>query len=604
MRITPVQGQPFSLPLDTSFVLDFSLVFGDNLPVLFGIALLDEEGTDITDEADIRVQPAENGPAFLFTPGETWAGLTPVVEGARAGTLVLYTSTGDFSFVLSGTTDPRATMITGSPGNDRLTLAPDATDTDALQAYNGDGGDDRALSGGGPVLLLGGAGNDTLVGGAQADALEGGADDDALYGGDGEDRLLGETGEDRLFGGRGHDLLSGGAGNDMLNGGAGNDILHGGIGSDTLRGESGDDRFVLALATPTLLGDGIASTVMYGGSGDDVFTNGNFVDAYDPLSPPTQGHATIHGGAGRDALDINSLEGGKIYGGADADLLVSGVREGSADLLEIFGGEGNDTLTATGGHVDIRGGIGEDFIIVQSRGIGRGEQGNDLLYVVSESSPGADPTGGTLFGGAGNDTLYGASQDDTLHGGEGHDTIEGMAGNDLLYGGTGDDTLTGGFGDDLYDGGTGTNLLVGGNGQDRFVFGPNLGDNTIQSFERGQDTLRFDAARLGIGDGDANVDTTADVVDVFSSWDSSQEIVFLRGPLPSLSRSEVATTLNESYNGETLGDVSLIVASDGTHTAIFRHVADGGAGVRVDDLTRVAYLENTPTLDTGDFVFF
>ena len=52
--------------------------------------------------------------------------------------------------------------------------------------------------------------------------------------------------------------------------------------------------------------------------------------------------------------------------------------------------------------------------------------------------------GSYLYGGAGNDRLYGYWTNDYLNGGDGRDTLIGNEGDDYLNGGDGDDTLYGG----------------------------------------------------------------------------------------------------------------------------------------------------------------
>lgn len=81
-----------------------------------------------------------------------------------------------------------------------------------------------------------------------------------------------------------------------------------------------------------------------------------------------------------------------------------------------------------------------------------------------------------LFGGAGNDTLTatvapGAVGASFLNGGSGSDqlTVFGGSGN-VLDGGEGRDTLTGGLGNDN---------LIGASGADRFVFAPQNGRDTV-----------------------------------------------------------------------------------------------------------------------------
>ena len=103
-----------------------------------------------------------------------------------------------------------------------------------------------------------------------------------------------------------------------------------------------------------------------------------------------------------------------------------------------------------------------------------GFDGNDALSV--DETGGAMPRA-NLFGGNGNDTLTGGSANDTVLGGAGNDFLFGAAGADLLIGGDGDDALTGGAADDLVLGqagndaffwspGDGSDVDEGGDGAD------------------------------------------------------------------------------------------------------------------------------------------
>ena len=67
-------------------------------------------------------------------------------------------------------------------------------------------------------------------------------------------------------------------------------------------------------------------------------------------------------------------------------------------------------------------------------------------------------TGGILdvSGGNGNDTMTGGGGTQTLRGGQGSDTLNGAADNDALFGDAGDDVLIGGAGADTLNGGTNT----------------------------------------------------------------------------------------------------------------------------------------------------
>lgn len=105
--------------------------------------------------------------------------------------------------------------------------------------------------------------------------------------------------------------------------------------------------------------------------------------------------------------------------------------------VDLFGGRGNDNLTArtTSVLVRISGGSGHDVI--------NGGSNRDIL-----------------IGGNGNDIIRGNGGNDILYGGAGNDNLYGEAGNDALYGDAGDDHLDGGLGADGLDGGTGKDVIV------------------------------------------------------------------------------------------------------------------------------------------------
>jgi len=79
--------------------------------------------------------------------------------------------------------------------------------------------------------------------------------------------------------------------------------------------------------------------------------------------------------------------------------------------------------------------------------------GNDYVFVGD-----AIRIRSTIYGGDGNDVLFGSRLNDTLFGGAGSDVLFGLMGDDLLNGGDGDDWLYGGLG---------TDTLLGGNGKNR-----------------------------------------------------------------------------------------------------------------------------------------
>ena len=70
--------------------------------------------------------------------------------------------------------------------------------------------------------------------------------------------------------------------------------------------------------------------------------------------------------------------------------------------------------------------------------------------------------------------LYGGNGDDNLYGDTGNDFLSGNNGDDALIGGVGRDIILGGAGDDWISGGADRDTLYGGGGDDTYHF--NIGD--------------------------------------------------------------------------------------------------------------------------------
>lgn len=86
--------------------------------------------------------------------------------------------------------------------------------------------------------------------------------------------------------------------------------------------------------------------------------------------------------------------------------------------------------------------------------------------------------------------MFGQGGDDVLRGGGGDDLMKGGGGADRLIGGGGADTLQGQKGDDT---------MKGGGGNDLFLFKPGDGDDAIQGFQQGRDTVEFQSGVSGFG---------------------------------------------------------------------------------------------------------
>lgn len=329
-------------------------------------------------------------------------------------------------------------------------------------------------------LLTGGAGNDTVDGGAGDDIVVVSTGRDTLTGGPGNNTLRansvepsGEidfdmgsgmlkfanaptqtaTGFQNAEGGGLNDTLTGDDAANILTGNAGDDFIRGNGGNDTIRGGTGKD-------------------TLFGGSGDDLILGGEQPDK-------------IEGNGGNDEL-FGESGNDRITGNSGNDLIV--------------GGSGNDDLFGNSGRDDIKGGAGNDILI--------GGDGNDVLRGGAGREVDRFTIEAGMFGGRGNDRMFGGSKADGLSGGKGNDRMFGNSGGDFLIGDEGNDTMFGGVGGDILRGGRDSDDLVGGAGSDSFFFDATIveGADRIRDFEAGEaifiddqplSSLRFETSSNG-----------------------------------------------------------------------------------------------------------
>ncbi|WP_280518221.1 cadherin domain-containing protein [Pseudoxanthomonas helianthi] len=448
-------------------------------------------------------------------------------------------------------------IISGSDGDDVITVVGDQLGTTTGLTINGGLGENSIFRVDVSAVIDGGAGDDKIVGGDLGNDLLGGSGNDLLVGGKLDDWLLGDAGDDVIFagnvanssfaasdmaaeaaavsvdagngnylyGGDGSDRLYGGAGSDWLQGGAGNDRLVGGSGGDILQAGSGDDRGVNGEA------------MIFGGSGSDqyIFAFGDGKDVvFDAGSP-----GDVRGSA--DSIDARY---GQIRAGTlarnwagDGDYEVDGSVKGGEDAIAFGVGisaaniqlrrSGNDLIIAlaaldangvgvlTGDELTIqdwflssrkiewlRFADGEEFRIgdMTSFMIGSGE--SDVIL----GSYAAD----FIYGGGGDDVIRALAGDDFVNGGGGNDFAAGDGDNDWVLGGSGNDQVLGGSGHDTLFGDDGNDFVYGG-------LGANSGSDLI-SGGRGDDTVvggaGDDVFRYSRGDGrDVLMD------DFVNNWD-------------------------------------------------------------------------------------
>jgi Ca2+-binding RTX toxin-like protein len=415
-------------------------------------------------------------------------------------------------------------VVLANLGNDTLNAAGL---TSSIILYGNDGNDAITLGSGGGYgfggegadTVIGGTGADVLLGGAGADSLDGGAGNDVLYidaadgnafqGGDGGDYAIVETadavnltllgrgievvianagndvidargtavsmaiyggaGDDRIYAGDGSTILEGMDGNDVLIGGAENDILFGGFGDNFLFGGGGDDLFYITSLNP---GGGFSTNILYGGEYDaDDWSSG--IRVVIPAGGPGIDTVSVVGTAGTFVtLGYNGID--IAIGNAGADnieaITFAGTAPAALSYL-LIGNDGNDFLSGGGTGSSLYGGNGDDTLQ------GRSQQGGFSF-------------GNRLYGDAGNDTILNTATN-YAYGGDGNDTIHAAANSEAW----------GDAGDDLFDLTYGSGQSFGGSGADVFRIRSDLipidshtpinGAGQINDWEDGIDRLTF-----------------------------------------------------------------------------------------------------------------
>jgi Ca2+-binding RTX toxin-like protein len=157
-------------------------------------------------------------------------------------------------------------------------------------------------------------------------------------------------------------------------------------------------------------------------------------------------YLTVYGGAGNDTIhvlaDAPSWYGASIQGGAGNDNI-----ELNFDGA-IWAGDGNDTVRlADSFRGEVYGEAGDDHMYVSGETIDAQIDGGDGNDVIDASD---NHYGVVIFGGAGDDTIYGSQYDDQIYGGAGNNTLYGNRGNDAFYAGANDRVFGGGGSDLLY----------------------------------------------------------------------------------------------------------------------------------------------------------
>jgi Ca2+-binding RTX toxin-like protein len=297
------------------------------------------------------------------------------------------------------------------------------TDVDVADTFQGRGGDDRLIGGGGALygdapsavtvnIRLGtadGDGHDTLVGISNA------------QGSDFDDHLI--AGQLPLL-----STLTGGQGDDLITTGLDHGSLYGGTGNDTVDYANAAGGVTVDLAA------GVQSAPVYAGEVVE-FENVRGTPFADVLTGTDQGNR-LAGGAGPD----------RLLAGTGADVLEAGA---GADVVEL--GAGDDT---------VHGGLGIDRLTFNTAVRG-------VVVSLAESyalGQGSDAVDGI-------EDVTGSDYPDTIRGSHGPNELGGRASNDEIFGLSGDDNLIAGPGRDSLSGGGGADRLAARDGEPDLVDG-------------------------------------------------------------------------------------------------------------------------------------
>ncbi len=314
--------------------------------------------------------------------------------------------------------------VSGTNGIDAIaaTGSGDAVTVAGLQAsvniVGSEGANDK--------LTINALGGDDVV---NASGLEAGVIGLTINGGLGEDILIGSEGDDLFNGGDGNDTALMGAGDDTF-------VWNPGDDDDTLEGQDGFDTMLFngAVVAEKIDISANGGRVLFTRDIATVTMDLNDVESIDFTARGGADRITVHDLSGTDVVEVNlNLEATPG----------SGVGDGAADTVTVFGTNGDDialvvgdasgtSVLALAAQVNI---IGADATIDRLA--------LDMLAgddVVEASGLAAGVIGLTADGGEGNDVLVGSEGDDTLSGGDGDDVLVGGLGIDILDGGDGDDT--------------------------------------------------------------------------------------------------------------------------------------------------------------------
>lgn len=295
-----------------------------------------------------------------------------------------------------------------------------------------------------------------------------------------------------------------------------------------------------------------AGTYTFYSTSDDgmaIYVDGTRVVNNDGAHSSTTVSGSVSLTAGSHTIEVRYFDSG-VYAVVKVEWAGPGVTRqvlGSSSLTttipgspaaELFGGDGNDTLTGStagdtlwgqNGTDTLNGGDGDDNLVGGAGAdVLNGGNGVDIASYEDASSAVTVNLGsmGSNSGDASGDTynsieiVIGSKFSDTLIAASSISaTLDGAAGNDTLTGGSAADYLYGGIGDDTLNGGGGADLMVGGAGNDTYTV-DNASDSVVEAGSEGVDlvqssityTLSLNVENLTLT-GSSNINGTGNALD-------------------------------------------------------------------------------------------
>jgi Ca2+-binding RTX toxin-like protein len=275
--------------------------------------------------------------------------------------------------------------------------------------------------------------------------------------------ISGGPGDDVLNGGTAGDLLHGDEGTDTLKGNEGPDYLAEGrtaastdeLDADTFSGGPGGDRVLYRLSTQGVSVDldGVADDGLPT-EGDNVFSDVEGIEgsAAPDLLIGNDESNSLAGLGGNDSL-VGRRGIDTFFGGTGNDVLFEGSEAADTDALDVDnfnGDDGVDTVSYLGATAGVA--VSLDGV----RNDGRPGEADDVRADVENVTGGGG--GDTLLGSAGDNGLRGGGGDDSLTGNEGTDTLSGEGADDSLREGV-NQVATDAFDADTFQGGDGVDTV-------------------------------------------------------------------------------------------------------------------------------------------------